>query len=114
MHQQPAAVAVAEVPHVDQRTVRGFDGVARLEHGRAVVAHDLPVRAAGQDAPGQPRPGHLPADDVHDAPLAGWRAAERARRGHRDAGAEHELELRLRRVVGHGAPSPGATHSRAA
>lgn len=103
----------AEVAHVDERAVRGLDRVARLQHRGAVVAQDLPVRAAGEDAAAEPRPAHLAAHDVDDAPLAGRRAPERARRSHRDACVERELELRLGRFEGHGAPLRATSGKRA-
>ena len=76
------------------RAALGFDRVAGLDIGGAVVADELPVGAARQDAPLELRPVHRAAGDADDAALAIGRAAE----------VQHGLELGLDgedRLVGH-------------
>ena len=60
----------------DARAGLGLDGIARLDIGGAVAAHDLPIGAARQDAAVEFRPAHGAADNVDDAPFAIGRAAQ--------------------------------------
>ena len=60
----------------DARAAIGLDGVARLDVGGAVAAHDLPIGAARQDAAVELRAPHGAAGNVDDAPLAIGRAAQ--------------------------------------
>ena len=69
-------VAVAFGVDQDLAAGAGLDGVARMQMHDAVGAHDLPVRAAGQDFALELRALHCAAEDVDDAPFAIGRVAK--------------------------------------
>ncbi len=88
-------MAVAEVAHVDERTVDGLERVARVELGDAVGADELPVGAARQHAAGEALPAEAAAGDGNDAPAAVGRFAKLLRRRERDLSPEERFEFQL-------------------
>src|SRR5207247_471715 len=92
------------VAYQNHGAVIGSDHVLGIKVTRAVRCHELMVRAAWQHFPTQPA-FKSSAEDLDDAPLAGWRPAQALRRRHLDYRMAEKLQTRRRRLdlfPGHG------------
>ena len=100
IHDLRPGVAHAPVLDEDEYAVVGFDRVLRQQFQRAIGPHELPVRAAGHDAPFESGTRDRTAFDRNDSPQT-MRALSDDQRGvDFDVGFEYEFGLQRRRGVG--------------
>src|SRR5262249_58039687 len=85
-------VAKAVVAHVDERPVRRFERVARVELGDAVGPDQLPVGAAGEHPAREPLAYEPPAGDGDDASASERSRTEFLRRRKLDVSLEEGLQ----------------------